>query len=76
MLPPLHLFQVTCFLDLMGQTIWAAAGTSGWPDLRHVPERVVLVQVGKNLRERLTLPLGHQLHEALAGLGGLQFLLY
>ena len=49
---------------------------SDWPDTSHVPEPVVLVQVGKNLREGLTLPIGHQLHEALAGLGGLEFLLY
>lgn len=51
-------------------------GTSCWLDLSHVPELVVLVQVGKNLREGLTLPLGHQLREALAGLGGLEFLLH
>lgn len=49
---------------------------SGWPDLSLVPELVVLVQVGKNLREGLTLSLGHQLHEAVTGLGGLEFLLY
>lgn len=64
------------FWILGAQAIRAVAGTGGWPDLRHIPELIVLVQVSKNLRERLTLPLGHQLHEALAGLGDLGFLLY
>lgn len=49
---------------------------SGCMDLSHVPELVVLVQVGKDPREGLTLLIGHQLREALTGLGGLEFLLY
>lgn len=68
--------QVTGFLDFTVQTVWLQGGRSGWLALGRVPELVVLVQVGKNLREGLTLALGHQLHEALAGLGGLGFLLY
>lgn len=73
---PVLINQVTWFLDLTAQAIWAAGGMSGWPALSHVPEPVVLVQVSKNLSEGLTLPFGHQLQEALAGLGGLGFLLY
>lgn len=68
---PVLINHVTWFLDLRAQAMWAWEGMSGWSDLSHVPE-----PVSKNLREGLTLPFGHQLHEALAGLRGLRFLLY
>ena len=64
--------QITWFLGLWDKP----PGTSSWLDVSHVPEQVVLMQVRKDLTEGLTLPLGHQLHEALAGLGSLGFLLY